>query len=68
MTDGPEPRSVLSRRFSTKGRTYSRSHVKPDNICCAGAREAGLSFVDKGRRAPGGRGRYAARLKDRGHG
>ena len=29
MTDGPEPRSVLSLRFSTKGRTYSRSHVKP---------------------------------------
>jgi hypothetical protein len=61
MTGGPALPLVLSLRFSTEGRTYSRSHVKRDNICCTGAREAGLSFVDKGRRAPGGRGRYAAR-------
>src|SRR5262245_3891839 len=61
MTGGPALPLVLSLRFSTERRTYSRSHVRRDNICCAGAREAGLSFVDKERRAPGGRGRYAAR-------
>jgi len=54
MTDGPEPRSVLSRRFSTEGRTYSRPHVRRDNQPLQRTgRVAVLVILKLARRLPG---------------